>query len=183
MGLLGFSGFAFNVLQVSELATEVDYDEEDEPALESTASGDGSLIKGSEKDNADEKDDAIFIPLGLTYQLPRTFYKGSDPEWQSFIQLSRNKKKCEALKNELTGTVGQYVGVMPQMERALGKGSYPKKFWLDIEIPDGPPPEYERKGLELLYLDGDVPANQDVALRYPIITSPGPLVRFILYTT
>ncbi|KAI4280765.1 MAG: hypothetical protein L6R38_004191 [Xanthoria sp. 2 TBL-2021] len=131
------------------VGTLFDDDEEDEPASESAASDDGSLIKDAEKDSAVEKNDTFFIPLGFAYQLPQTFYKGSDPEWQSFIQLSRNKKKCSALKNELTGFVGEFVGAIPQMERALGKGNVPKRHWLDIDFPDGPPPEYERKGLEI----------------------------------
>ncbi|KAL8885495.1 MAG: hypothetical protein Q9215_006666 [Flavoplaca cf. flavocitrina] len=126
-------------------------DEEDEQPSENTASEDGSLTKGSEKDGAEGTDDTLFIPLGFAYQLPQTFYKGSDPEWQSFIQLSRNKKSLTAyvLLDELTGLVGQFVGTMPHMERALGKGNIPKRHWLDIDFPDGPPPEYERKGLEI----------------------------------
>lgn len=54
------------------------------------------------------------------------------------------------LPDELTGLVGQFVGTMPHMERALGKGNIPKRHWLDIDFPDGPPPEYERKGFGLL---------------------------------
>ncbi|KAI4101440.1 MAG: hypothetical protein LQ339_005089 [Xanthoria mediterranea] len=131
------------------VATLFEDDEEDEPASESAAGDDGSLLKDSEKDSAGEKNDTLFIPLGFAYQLPQTFYKGRDPEWQSFIQLSRDKRRCSALKNELTGLVGQFVGAIPQMERVLGKGSVPKRHWLDIDFPDGPPPEYERKGLEI----------------------------------
>lgn len=32
------------------------------------------------------------------------------------------------------------------IQRILGKGNKPRKFWIDIDFPDGPPPEYERKG-------------------------------------
>ncbi|KAL8766942.1 MAG: hypothetical protein Q9209_006423 [Squamulea sp. 1 TL-2023] len=132
------------------IGTLFDDDEEDEKGSEKKVGEDGSLIKQeSEDENEDEHGDTIFVPLGLAYQLPQTFYKGSDPEWQSFIQLSKNKKKCLFLKNELTGLVGRYVGSMPQMEAALGKGNLPKRHWLDIDFPDGPPPEYERKGLEI----------------------------------
>ncbi|KAL8779394.1 MAG: hypothetical protein Q9213_006962 [Squamulea squamosa] len=128
----------------------VDDDEEDVKGSESKVGEDESLVKQeSEDENEDEDGSSFFVPLGFAYQLPQTFYKGSDPEWQSFVQLSKNKKKCLILKNELTGLVGRYVGSMPQMEAALGKGNVPKRHWLDIDFPDGPPPEYERKGLEI----------------------------------
>lgn len=60
-----------------------------------------------------------------------------------------NVSIAHMLLDELTGLVGQYVGAIPQMERALGKGNVPRRHWLDIDFPDGPPPEYERKGFEL----------------------------------
>ncbi|KAI4128834.1 MAG: hypothetical protein LQ338_002534 [Usnochroma carphineum] len=119
-----------------------------------------TLLFDDEEDAADElreegtseesnEDDTIFIPLGFAYKLPQRYYKGTDPEWQSFIQLSQNKKLCEFLKNELTGLVGQYVGPMPPFQKALGENNKPRKFWIDIDFPQGPPPEYERKGLEI----------------------------------
>ncbi|KAL8809735.1 MAG: hypothetical protein Q9200_003153 [Gallowayella weberi] len=110
---------------------------------------DGIRKKDEEKEAARKEEETIFIPLGYPYELPQTFYKGSDPEWQSFVRLARNRKKCAALKNELTGIVGRFVGAQPQMETILGKGNQPKKYWLDIDYPQGPPPEYERKGLEI----------------------------------
>ncbi|KAL8732635.1 MAG: hypothetical protein Q9166_002610 [cf. Caloplaca sp. 2 TL-2023] len=127
-----------------------DDDEEEEKVSIGKVGEDASLVKkhANEKD-AKGGEDTIFIPLGFAYQLPQKFYRGSDPEWKSFVQLSQNNKKKQALKNELTGFIGRYVGAIPQFEEALGKGSRPRKHWLDIDFPDGPPPEYERKGLEI----------------------------------
>ena len=156
-------------------------DEEDDRSSGSRLGNGGSLIKKvtEEEDAEDEdededdvedededEDDTIFIPLGFAYQLPKTFYKGSDLEWQSFMELSRDKKRCLALRStyrqrvklislanslldELTGMVGRYVGALPQIESVLGKDNIPKRYWLDIDFPEGPPPEYERKGFEL----------------------------------
>ncbi|KAL8703869.1 MAG: hypothetical protein Q9201_002958 [Fulgogasparrea decipioides] len=95
------------------------------------------------------EEDAIFIPLGFAYQLPRQFYKGTDPEWQSFVKLSHDKNLCNSLKHQLAGLVGRHVGPSPSIEQVLGKGNKPVKFWLDIDFPDRPPPEYERKGIEI----------------------------------
>lgn len=69
---------------------------------------------------------------------------------EKYVHSKRsNVSMAHILLDELTGLVGQFVGAIPQMERVLGKGSVPKRHWLDIDFPDGPPPEYERKGFEL----------------------------------
>lgn len=42
---------------------------------------------------------------------------------------------------------------MKNFEKQLGKPIQPRKYWLDIDFPDGPPPEYERSGyVELRYV-------------------------------
>ena len=41
---------------------------------------------------------------------------------------------------------------MKNFEKQLGKPIQPRKYWLDIDFPDGPPPEYERSGYVKLLL-------------------------------
>ncbi|KAL8971759.1 MAG: hypothetical protein Q9197_003112 [Variospora fuerteventurae] len=114
-------------------------DEEEEHAPE---------VREKRKGEDSVEDDTIFIPLGFPYKLPRRYYKGTDPEWQSFIQLSKDRKLCNFLKNQLAGLVGQ-IGSIPSFQNALGENNKPRKFWIDIDFPQGPPPEYERKGLDI----------------------------------
>jgi hypothetical protein len=45
-----------------------------------------------------EELEPLFIPLGWPKELPQTFYKGSDPEWQSFLAFNRDPKKAAALQ-------------------------------------------------------------------------------------
>ena len=52
----------------------------------------------------------------------------------------------DVLVDELAGIVGQHFGHLQNYRKALGKGIMPRKYWLDIDFPDSPPPEYERKG-------------------------------------
>lgn len=70
----------------------------------------GLLIDDEEEDEVEEvqenkagkdgeKDRTFFIPLGFAYELPAKYYKFSDPEWQSFIQLSKNRELCDFLKS------------------------------------------------------------------------------------
>ncbi|KAI9880140.1 MAG: UAA transporter [Pleopsidium flavum] len=94
-------------------------------------------------------DDAIFIPLGWARQCPRTFYKGSDPEWQSFLAFAQDRRRSLMIRNDLAGMVGQHLGSMRQFQQFLGQPMTPGKFWLDVDFPDGPPPDYERGGLEI----------------------------------
>ena len=46
-------------------------------------------------------EDAYFIPLGFARQRPQTYYKGSDPEWQSFIEFSKDRKRSMAIRSKL----------------------------------------------------------------------------------
>lgn len=46
-------------------------------------------------------EDAIFIPFGFTRQRPRSYYKGSDPEWQSFLAFSKDRDRGKAVRSEL----------------------------------------------------------------------------------
>ena len=108
-------------------------------------------------------EDAIFIPLGFTHQRPQEFYKGSDPEWQSFIEFRKDREREKAVRSmilsrtekllntnmgieELAALVGSYLTGMKSMQRHLGMPVKVKQFWIDVIVPDGPPPEYERRG-------------------------------------
>ena len=44
-------------------------------------------------------EDAMFIPLGWARQLPETVYKGSDPEWQGFIEFSQDRKRGQRIRS------------------------------------------------------------------------------------
>ena len=49
----------------------------------------------------EKPENAVFIPLGFTRQLPHTFYKGTDPEWQSFMEFAKNKQRTLAIRSKL----------------------------------------------------------------------------------
>lgn len=44
-------------------------------------------------------DDALFIPLGLAHQRPQTYYKGTDPEWQSFLTFASDHNKSYQVRS------------------------------------------------------------------------------------
>jgi hypothetical protein len=49
----------------------------------------------NESDFADE--DSLFVPLTWAKKLPRSFYKGSDPEWQEFVKVSKDKARVKKI--------------------------------------------------------------------------------------
>jgi hypothetical protein len=50
----------------------------------------------SDSEFADE--DSYFIPLTWAKKLPRSFYKGSDPEWQEFVKVSKDKARHKKIQ-------------------------------------------------------------------------------------
>lgn len=44
-------------------------------------------------------DDALFIPLGLAHQRPPVYYKGTDPEWQSFLEFAADRDRSHQVRS------------------------------------------------------------------------------------
>ncbi|KAK3054327.1 hypothetical protein LTR09_004595 [Extremus antarcticus] len=93
--------------------------------------------------------ESTFIPLTWSKTLPRTYYRGSDPEWQSFIQIAKDRTRHKKIQNELVQIVFTGSVQHPTIARQLGPEAKVGKYWLDISFPDGPPPEFERSGIEI----------------------------------
>lgn len=71
-----------------KVATEFQHSEEPKQAEK------GEEEEDLEVDIPEElPEDAIFIPLGFTRQRPQEFYKGSDPEWRSFVEFRRDRDR------------------------------------------------------------------------------------------
>ena len=98
-------------------------------------------------DDKEFGDDDLFIPLTWGKKMPRTFYKGSDPEWQEFVKVAKDKKRHNDIQKELVQLVYSNAREHPVIKMQLGQDAKIGKYWLDISFPDGPPPEYERSGL------------------------------------
>ncbi|KAK4890572.1 hypothetical protein LTR27_010734 [Elasticomyces elasticus] len=112
---------------------------------------DGVEITAEEEESgifyADES--STFVPFTWPKPLPRTFYKGSDPEWKEFIKVAQNKPRHKDLQSELVRLVFSGSIKHPTVSAALGPNPKVGKYWLDISFPDAPPPEYVRTGVEV----------------------------------
>ncbi|THZ89215.1 hypothetical protein D6C84_00267, partial [Aureobasidium pullulans] len=101
----------------------------------------------SDSEFADE--DSYFIPLTWAKKLPRSFYKGSDPEWQEFVKVSKDKARHKKIQSELVKIVFDTAQKHPAFVKQLGRDTKVGQCWLDIIFPDGPPQEYARAGIEV----------------------------------
>lgn len=134
------------------LDVEVEILDDSSDDTEDNRRGKGREERRLEDDNDDDEyasESSTFIPLTWATKQPRTFYKGSDPEWQTFVSIARDKPRHAAIQSELVRMV--YTGALQHagIARQLGEDAQVGKYWLDISFPDGPPPEYVRSGLEI----------------------------------
>ncbi|KAI8940313.1 hypothetical protein NX059_004009 [Plenodomus lindquistii] len=111
----------------------------------------GQEITDEDSEDDDGMDNVLlFLPTGLSRPGPRTFYKGSDPEWQEFRRIATDKPRAEKIRGELVTMVRSMIAGIPQWEAKIGKVDPTKgKSWVEIMFPDGPPIEYERPGIAL----------------------------------
>ncbi|KAK4997044.1 hypothetical protein LTR66_003470 [Elasticomyces elasticus] len=96
-----------------------------------------------------DQEESLFIPMTWATKMPKTFYKGSDPEWQMFLKIAQDKKKLAEMRTQLTDIVFQGATSHPALAIHLGKDAAIGKHWLDHTFPDGPPQEHVRSGVEV----------------------------------
>ncbi|EDN95958.1 hypothetical protein SS1G_12164 [Sclerotinia sclerotiorum 1980 UF-70] len=117
----------------------------------------GPLDKAAEEASKDIPDDEfqeaeqpLFIPFpGTTKELPIIPYKGTDPEYQEFIKISKDPKLLNKIRVDLTEFLRDSVPNTPLIVQIAGKQFKTRRFWLDIDFPQLPPPSFERSGIEI----------------------------------
>ena len=117
--------------------------------LDEDADAEMEEVEDEDEDSEYTQEDSLFIPLTWSKQMPKTFYRGSDPEWQEFVKVAKDKERHRKIQDELVQIVFSGSLKHPGLTRQLGKEPKIGKFWLDISFPDGPPQEFERSGIEI----------------------------------
>jgi len=111
--------------------------------------GEWEVQEGDAEEDEFAEEDNTFIPMTWPTKLPRTFYKGSDPEWQEFVKIAKDKPRHKKLQDELVAVVFNGAKAHPRVGMSIGKDLKVGKYWLEISFPDGPPQEYVRSGIEI----------------------------------
>ncbi|KAJ5180375.1 hypothetical protein N7492_003585 [Penicillium capsulatum] len=93
-----------------------------------------------------EEEDAFFVPLTWSWLQEGEMYTASDPEWQEFVQISKDRQKLQGLRNELAKLV--LKSAEHELSHILGGPLSLTGYWLVHQFPHRAPPEYMRYGLE-----------------------------------
>lgn len=131
---------------VPHISIEIEEVEQDEKA--GNKAGTGAEITDDDDDSQEVQEGDIFIPFTRSVELSRQYYKGSDPEWQEYINFSkdldRQTQVCVHLQDVLVSKVSKQMGGAGNL---LGNAVKSGKRWLEFTYPDGPPPTHSRDGL------------------------------------
>ncbi|KAG5994515.1 hypothetical protein E4U43_003215 [Claviceps pusilla] len=86
----------------------------------------------------------LFLPFPFTRtEVKQPPYKGSDPEWLTFLALNKDPQAQKEIKFALAELIKKAVEKNPGCVKLLGgKDVKLKKMWLDIIYPPAPPPKH-----------------------------------------
>ncbi|KAI1105593.1 hypothetical protein F4804DRAFT_303930, partial [Jackrogersella minutella] len=111
---------------------------------------DKELTKKERKELEEGLLDPMFIPIPFTTRAVLSEpYRGSDPEWKTFIKISKNQELGKHIRNSLASMVCKAVSLSPLLSQRYGKNMTVGKYWLDIQYPYRPPPTFVHKGLTI----------------------------------
>ncbi|EDU50784.1 predicted protein [Pyrenophora tritici-repentis Pt-1C-BFP] len=161
VGTFIFATATFAIVQSLGVKVEVEIKEieakDKKPSPSASPEEDGWTTVGQEVDEDEDEEEEeeeeealLFLPTGFSRPQKKTFYKGTDPEWQEFRKLATDRPRLEKIRGDLVSTLRGTLAKNPNWILKLGKVDTSKgKTWLEFKFPDGPPVEYERPGIEL----------------------------------
>ncbi|KAI1464357.1 uncharacterized protein F4812DRAFT_208643 [Daldinia caldariorum] len=101
-----------------------------------------------EEDDEDEELDPFFIPLPFTTKMvPSKPYRSTDPEWEAFIKVNKDREKVRAIQSSLANFVRTTAARNPVLIKKCGGDMQLGRYWLDVQYPSRPPPTYVRRGV------------------------------------
>ncbi|KAI1374252.1 hypothetical protein F4677DRAFT_426582 [Hypoxylon crocopeplum] len=108
----------------------------------------------NEKEELDEEE--FFIPLPFTTRVIESQpYKGTDPEWQAFIRVNKDRELIRRIRYSLAELVRKTAQSSHMLVQRCGKDMELGVYWLNIQYPYSPPPIFVRKVLSVGSSVGD----------------------------
>ncbi|KAI0190948.1 hypothetical protein EV127DRAFT_511407 [Xylaria flabelliformis] len=108
-------------------------------------------------------EEPFFIPFpGFTQMVEPLPYRGSDPEWQAYIKVSKDMALLDSIRDGLAEMARRAIANHPVIKRQWGDDVNISKYWLDVQYPLKPPPTFVRQGLSFGGGDGITWAKQPV---------------------
>ncbi|EWG36365.1 hypothetical protein FVEG_00430 [Fusarium verticillioides 7600] len=116
------------------------------------ADAEWEALSEKEKEEAealhDPDEPLVFLPFPFTTEeVKQPPYRGSDPEWQTFVKISQDKKLLQEIKSGLANEIKRGVERNPAFNKLLGGEITVRKYWLDIIFPPAPPPIHYVSGI------------------------------------
>ncbi|KAF4995873.1 hypothetical protein FGRMN_4830 [Fusarium graminum] len=116
------------------------------------ADAEWEALSDKEKEEAEADHDPdeplLFLPFPFTTkEVKQPPYRGSDPEWQTFVKVSQDKKLMQEIKHGLANEIKRGVERNPAFNKLLGGEVAVRKFWLDVIFPPTPPPIHYVSGI------------------------------------
>ncbi|KOS17687.1 hypothetical protein ESCO_002513 [Escovopsis weberi] len=98
---------------------------------------------------SEDDDVLLFLPFPFTTkEVKQPPYKGSDPEWTTFLAVNKDQQLQKDIKFGLAELIRRGVERNPAYVQLLGgKDIKLKKLWLDIIYPPHPPPKHFVSGI------------------------------------
>ncbi|CAK7231031.1 hypothetical protein SCUCBS95973_007774 [Sporothrix curviconia] len=101
-------------------------------------------------DHIEDDGEPIFVPFPFTFKVVESRpYKGTDPEWQTYIRIAKDRELLMKIRNDMLETVRTAAEANPILTMRCGKQMKVRKHWLDLDFPYRPPPKITRNGLML----------------------------------
>ncbi|CAK7262736.1 hypothetical protein SEPCBS119000_000135 [Sporothrix epigloea] len=101
-------------------------------------------------DHIEEDGTPIFVPFPFTFKVVESRpYKGTDPEWQTYIRIAKDRDLLMKIRNDMLDIVRAAAEANPILTHRCGKQMKVRKHWLDLDFPYRPPPKVTRNGLML----------------------------------
>ncbi|KAK8012873.1 hypothetical protein PG991_010248 [Apiospora marii] len=102
--------------------------------------------KQLKKDMEEDDSGPLTIPLPLTTKLVEPMpYRGTDPEWQMFIKVAKDKDLMESIRKSLAEMARTALQNHPQIKQRFGRNMSVRRHWLELHFPYRPPPTFERR--------------------------------------
>ncbi|KAI2469555.1 hypothetical protein F4781DRAFT_431261 [Annulohypoxylon bovei var. microspora] len=103
----------------------------------------------------------MFFPIPFTTRaVASPPYKGSDPEWQTFIRVNKDQDLLRGMQDGLAELVRKTATRSPILVQKCGKDMTLGRYWLQIIYPSRPPPTFVQLGISI----GDEVAIEEEAI-------------------
>ncbi|KAI1205624.1 uncharacterized protein F4807DRAFT_442512 [Annulohypoxylon truncatum] len=108
------------------------------------------LTRKEREEMEEEMLEPMFFPIPFTTRpVESPPYRGSDPEWQTFIRINGDRELTRSIQDDLAELVRKTALRSIVLVQRCGKDMSLSRYWLHIIYPSRPPPTFVQKGISI----------------------------------